>query len=148
MTDLGHGWIMVRRWGDLDNTMEVLPGNSRPDQVASHVINLINQEECHVAAALALEPLDPNHTLPPNEREEWSELIGGLTVELAVDCDEDAARLIRRHLTEESASYRRARAALEQPNSALGQRFLRDLELAVSEDIPARLTHGAWLAED
>lgn len=89
--------------------------------------------EAEVAAALALQPLDPRDTLSAEQRHWWQELLDAVILEFGTDVGTEVEDLLRRDLARNSSLYRRTRDALRQPLGEEGQ------ALGVTPD---RFVHG------
>ena len=146
IVDLGNGWLQQRRWGDLGNETFITPGNVTARSVATCVLDLVAQEEATVAAALALEPLDPDRTLTGDERAKWENLIEELSVELTLNSDTPVMDLILASL-ETVPLYRQCREALREPYGLLGQQLRGALLEAVETGVIGGLMSGSWVRD-
>lgn len=144
LADLGHGWLMYDRRGDSENETEIWSEKSSDAQVSEAIRRLVIDEEAFVAAAFALEPLDPGGTLSPDAREQWERCLQNVTVTLSLFCSSETREVLRADLTTTSALYSSTRDALREPSSPIGQRLLADLAYSVKHDMPMPLISGAW----
>lgn len=143
VSDLGSGWLQYRRWGDLGNEVSVTPGNVTPQDVAAQVLHLVAHEEATVAAALALEPLDPDGTLTAEALATWRNLIEELSMELTLSTDRQVNDLLRASL-EGDPLFRACRQALAEPNGVLGQQLEAALEETTESGLIGELLSGNW----
>jgi len=102
------------------------------------------ETESAVAAALALEPLDPHDELDLAEREAWDERLGEVTVSFETDVPKEAQRALRDSLAKRSELYRRTLNALGNPHSQDGRALAAALDAAIGDGVVGLLTSGEW----
>lgn len=146
VADLGRGWLMIRRWGDLESMLEISTGSSDLAEAAT-IFYLIQLEEAYLPAAIELEALDPNNSLTADERAEWAELLSEVTMGLDLDCSTAVTELLRQMLSEVS-DYQQTKAALDAPTEPLGQRLKSALDDFARDGVLGGLLANAWTRLD
>ena len=140
---LGRGWLLLDRWGDLGQHVEVSGGNRTPEDVARFIASQIDEEHATVAAVLELEELNGN-PLPDDERRQWFEAIEAFPMGLRLTCTEDVRQALRATLITDRV-YAACQQALAGPKQPLGQRFVEALTAAAVDGMPSLVTYGDWI---
>lgn len=146
VVDLGRGWLLRHRWGDLGTEYDTIWTTDLLQQ-AEFLRDAITYEEAEVPAALMLETLDPGKSLSPEALDHWQDLLHELTLSLDLSCGDELAHRVR-DLLMERPLYVACRNALAEPMSPLGQRFLSALEDSVASGVPGAVQSGSWVSAD
>jgi hypothetical protein len=115
-----------------------------PAHLGENVADWVMGTESAVAAAMALEPLDPDSELSKEERKSWEGYLEEVTVDFKVDLPEDATLSLRENLVRRSDLYCRTRDGLRNPRSDDGLALYSALEVAVADGVIGGLTSGDW----
>jgi hypothetical protein len=95
-----------------------------------------------VAAAIALEPLDPG--IDDAERRDWISRRAGVTISFDLDVDDETQQALREHLSRDGDLYRRTRDSLADPHSPDGQALAAALDYALASGSTRDLISGEW----
>lgn len=123
--------------------MATFPMPSTDNELADLLARWILDRENEVAAALALEDLDPDHHLNSADRSLWRDLLGGVTARLVLDVDARVLDLVRERLHTDPL-YARVAGALKDPTSPAGQAFRTALTSFAETGVLGDLLRGSW----
>ena len=129
IADLGErGWLVAQA-GDDGPQSEIVPRPKTADQVVDLLEQLVAIDPSYAcAAALELEPLDPQQTLSPAARSRFeraleghAEAVGEGALEgrwggVSFSVSEDVLELLKSRLRKSSRDYEETRLALERPS--------------------------------
>jgi hypothetical protein len=115
-----------------------------PEELGEALADWAIETDSDVAAALALEPLDPNGVIENAERRAWEKRLAEVTVSFKIDVNADARQALRESLTRMSELYRRTQDGLASPRSREGQALAAALDNALDDGVVGRLTSGQW----
>jgi hypothetical protein len=87
----------------------------------------IRDNECEVAAAIALEPFDPGGTLDRETRAAWYDKLRELTMSVSLSTDSELERLLRERLASEHP-YAEVAHAIREPLTPDGEKMNRLLD--------------------
>jgi hypothetical protein len=114
-------------WGDVDPGNHISTWPPSPERRAEVLRAWVLDNECAVATAIALEPLDPNRTLDDETRAVWHDTLSELTMSVSFSIEDDVERLLRGKLSTDYR-YGDVAEALREPLSPSGQKMNRLLE--------------------
>jgi hypothetical protein len=145
---LAPGLGYNRLWGDAaEDEAGVYPFiylPEAPEELGEAMAGWVIETDSEVAAALALEQLDPSDVIKDAERQEWMRRRAEVTVSFEIDVSAEALRALRANLVRRSELYRRTRDGLASPSSRDGQALAAALDSAIDDGIVGRLTSGQW----
>lgn len=119
---LRPGWAYERQSGDEGNQGRIIPFPSDPPEVGEEVASWTSRIGAQVAAALALEPFDPQGEVTGEQRQDWAETVAAVTLSFTTDLGEQEITTLRRRLQGDEL-YRRVADGLSHPGSPAGQRL-------------------------
>lgn len=136
-----QGDVLVDRvWGDVDPGAQLLVARNRAQLVAA-LVQWSLCEDAEIAAALALEPLDPRGTLGPEARGEWDRLLEELTLTVSYFLPEDVEQSLRRVLARRGTRYWYVKRALHDPRSGPGRHVLDALRDVAESGVLGAISH-------
>lgn len=127
------GAVVTR--GDIDPEMTIFPWPLTAEELVSTVARWVCSQGYEAAAALALEPFDPEGTLSAAATARWKALFGALDMAVSFDLDPLLLINLRRELWPpgDTSPYSCVAAALLRPQGKLGKALEQTLE-QVKED--------------
>jgi hypothetical protein len=115
-----------------------------PQEMGKELASWVIETDSEVAAALALEPLDPDSVTESAERQAWERRLAKVTISFKINVSADAQLSLRKNLASLSELYRRTRNGLADPHGRNGQALAAALDGALDDGVIGRLTSGQW----
>ncbi len=115
-----------------------------PAELGKTLASWVIDTHSEVAAALALEPLDPDSAIERAEHRAWGRRLGEVTISFKINVNADAQLSLRKNLARLSELYRRTQDGLARPRSRNGQALAAALDDALDDGVVGRLTSGQW----
>jgi len=132
--------------GETDDYVYPFPDLPEPPaEMGKAIAEWVVDTNSEVAAALALEPLDPDGVLEAAERQAWDEDLLQVTLSFEIDVADETQRSLRDALAGKGELYRRTRGALANPHDQDGQALAAALDHALDTGVIGRLTSGDWV---
>lgn len=131
------------QWGDLGSEVTIFRLPATVTELADRIVTWILDRENEVAAALALEELDPDGRLSQAERDQWTELIDAVTADVTLGVEQPVIELVRHHMTQD-VLYARVKRALEDPAGASGRDLRQVLTVLAASGVVGDLLRGNW----
>lgn len=120
----------------------VLPQD--PESLGEFLAEWVLEHDAEVAAALSLEPFDPDGRLSATEREEWeSRLDGDVPVSFGLNAEKKTRKSLRQALMNRSQRYIDTAEGLRNPGEPEGEALAEALDAAY-DGHTAYLIRGDW----
>ena len=145
---LAPGLGYTQAWGDSadsdDYSGPFLELPEGPPQLGRRLAEWVIDTHGEVAAALALEPLDPDGALDDEERRAWEKALAAVPLSFELQVDAAALKPLRVNLALLSDLYLRTRGALARPAGADGRMLAESLGDGPVNGAISRLASGDW----